>query len=105
MIQDLSFPLGNRVNSYIDPELATVQYTSFDRVLSTISEMGRGAELARMDIRSTFRLLILHPDEFELFGFQFYFDKCLPMGCSASCDLFEKLSTFRKCANTFNSGT
>jgi hypothetical protein len=77
MIQHLSFPLGNSVNSYIDPELATVQYTSFDKVLSTISEIRRGAELARMDILSAFRLLILHPDEFELFGLhfknQFYF--------------------------------
>lgn len=71
MIQHLSFPLGNSVNSYFDPELATVQYTSFDKVLSTISEIGRGAELARMDILSAFRLLILHPNEFELFGFHF----------------------------------
>lgn len=51
-----------------------------------------------MDIIAAFRLLILHPDEFELFGFrfknQFYFDKCLPMGCSASCALFEKFSSF-----------
>jgi hypothetical protein len=71
MIQHLSFPLGNSVNSYIDLELATVQYTSFDKVLSTISEIRRGAELARMDILSAFRLLILHPDEFELFGLHF----------------------------------
>jgi hypothetical protein len=71
MIQHLSLPLGNSVNSYFDPELATVQYTSFDKVLSTISEIGRGAELARMDILSTFRLLIIHPNEFELFDFHF----------------------------------
>ena len=54
------------------------------------------------------RLLILHPDEFELFGFhfknQFYFDKCLPMGCSASCALFEKCSTFLEWAIKFKSG-
>ena len=108
MIQHLSFPLGNNVNSCIDPELATVQYTSFDKVSSTINEIGRGAEFARMDIRSAFGLLILHPDEFELFGFhfknQFYFDKCLPMGCSASCVLFEKCSTFLEWAIKFKSG-
>jgi hypothetical protein len=108
MNQHLSFPLGNSVNSYFDPELATVQYTSFDKVLSTISEIGRGAELARMDILSAFRLLILHPDEFELFGFhiknQFYFDKCLPMGCSASCALLKFFSTFLEWAIKFKSG-
>jgi len=61
-----------------------------------------------LDILSAFRLLILHPDEFELFGFhfknQFYFDKCLPMGCSASCALFENFSTFLEWAIKFKSG-
>ena len=108
MIHHLRFPLGNSVNSYIDPELATVQYTSFDKVLSTISEIGRGAELARMDIHSAFRLLILHPDEFELFGFhfkyQFYFDQCLPMGCSASFALFKNFSTFLEWVIKLKSG-
>lgn len=98
MIQHLSYPQGSSVNEFIDPELATVQYTSFDKVLDTISGIGRGAQLARMDIKSAFRLLILHPDEFDLFGFkfkgQFFFDKCLPMGCSASCALFEIFSCF-----------
>jgi len=85
-----------------------VQYTSFDRVLLTVSQLGAGAELARMDILSAFRLLILHPDEFELFCFcfkdQFYFDKCFPMGCSASCALFEKFSSFLEWAIRFKSG-
>lgn len=67
MIQHLSYPIGNSVNNFIDPELATVQYTSFDRVLLTVSQLGTGVELARMDILSVFRLLILHPDDFELF--------------------------------------
>lgn len=98
MIQHLSYPLGSSINSFIDPQLATVQYTSFDKVLGTISKLGKGAEMARMDIVSAFRLLILHPDEFVLFGFRFqdnfYFQKALPMGCSAACALFEKFSWF-----------
>ena len=98
MIQHLSYPLGSSINSFIDPQLATVQYTSFDKVLGTISKLGKGAEMARMDIVSAFRLLILHPDEFVLFGFRFqdnfYFQKALPMGCSAACALFEKFSCF-----------
>ena len=98
MIQHLSYPLGSSINSFIDPQLATVQYTSFDKVLGTISKLGKGAEMARMDIVSAFRLLILHPDEFVLFGFRFqdnfYFQKALPMGCSAACALFDKFSCF-----------
>ncbi len=108
MIQHLSFPMGNSVNDFIDPELATVQYTSFDKVLSTISKLGKGAEMARMDIQSAFRLIILHPDDFELFGFsfkgQYFYDKCLPFGCSASCSLFEKLACFLEYLVRFQSG-
>ena len=36
------------------------------------------------------------PDEYNLFDFMFddkiYYDKVLPMGCSASCQIFEKFS-------------
>ncbi|CAC5362932.1 unnamed protein product [Mytilus coruscus] len=85
MIQHLSYPLGSSINTFIYPQLTTVQYTSLDKVLGTISKLGKGAEQARMDIVSAFRLLILHPDQFVLFGFRFednfYFQKALPMGC------------------------
>ena len=98
LIQHLSYPLDKSVNSGIDPELSTVQYTSFDRVLDMVASLEKNALLAKMDVLSAFRLLIIHPDDFELFGFKFkdrfFFDKCLPMGCSASCALFEKFSTF-----------
>ena len=98
LIQHLSFPLGKSVNDGIDPVFSTVQYTSFDKVLDSVAKLGRNTLLAKMDILSAFRLLILHPSDFELFGFkfknQFYFDKCLPMGCSASCSLFEKFASF-----------
>ena len=59
---------------------------------------GKGAWLAKSDIKSAFRLLPVHPSDYELLGFsfegQFYYDKCLPMGCSISCSLFELFSTF-----------
>lgn len=51
-----------------------------------------------MGIKNAFCLLPIHPGDFDLLGFkfknQFYFDKCLPMGCSISCAIFEKFSTF-----------
>lgn len=98
LIHHLSYPLGKSVNSAIDPQFSTVQYTSFDKVLDTVASLGKNALLAKMDVKAAFRLLILHPDDFELFGFKFknnfFFDKCLPMGCSAACALFEKFATF-----------
>lgn len=51
-----------------------------------------------MDIKSAFRLLPIHPEDFCHFGFQFkggiYMNICLLMGCSASSFLFEAFSTF-----------
>jgi hypothetical protein len=54
--------------------------------------------LAKADIKSAFQLLPVSPLDYELLGFtfdgMFYFDKCMPMGCSISCSLFEKFSSF-----------
>lgn len=98
LIFHLSHPEGNSVNAHIDEGLCTVNYSSLDSILEKIYNLGKGALLARMDIRSAFRLLILHPGDFELMGFHFdnffFIDKCLPMGCSISPKLFETFSTF-----------
>ena len=63
-----------------------------------VVSLGPQAWLAKSDIKSAFRLLPVAPADYELFGFKFqgnfYYDKCLPMGCSISCALFEKFSTF-----------
>ena len=44
-----------------------------------------------------YRHLPLKPEEYHLFGFRwnslYYYDKCLPMGCASSCQIFERLST------------
>ena len=40
----------------------------------------------------------VHPGDFDFLGFQidgkYYIDKCLPMGCAISCNIFEQFSTF-----------
>ena len=38
----------------MDPDLSSVEYTSLDKVLNTISGIGQGAVLARLDIKSAF---------------------------------------------------
>ena len=98
LIHHLSFPEGNSVNDFIDPDYCTVHYTPFDEVLEMIAALGKNSFLAKMDVKSAFRLLPVHPSDHELFGFKFnnkfYYDMCLPMGCSASCALWEKFAHF-----------
>ena len=54
--------------------------------------------MAKEDIKSAFRLLPIHPDDFELLGVKFegkyYIDKCLPMGVRCAPAYFETFSTF-----------
>ncbi len=98
LIHHLSYPKGESVNDFIDPRLCSVQYTRFDEAVKMIQELGQGTLLAKADIKSAFRIIIVSPLDFELLGFKFddkyYFDKCLPFGCSVSCALFEKFATF-----------
>lgn len=98
LITHLSYPEMNSVNHFIDPEDCSVAYTSLDQVLQEVARLGKGTVLAKMDIKSAFRLMIINPGDFDLLGFKFegnyYIDKCLPMGCAISCNLFEKISTF-----------
>ena len=86
------------MNNGIDKKLCTVSYTSFDQVTRMIFNLGKGALMAKRDIKSAFRLLPVCPDDFHLLCMKiaesFYFDKMLPMGLSLSCNLFEKFATF-----------
>ncbi|XP_053143522.1 uncharacterized protein LOC128341261 [Hemicordylus capensis] len=98
LIHHLSYPKGLSVNDGIPDSLCSVRYTSFDEAVRVVRGQGPGALLAKCDIESAFRLLPVHPDDFELLGFtfagQFYFDRALPMGCSISCAAFEAFSSF-----------
>ena len=54
--------------------------------------------LCKMDLSSAFRLIPIHPSDFCLLGIfldgNYYFDKCMPLGCSIACATFEHFFTF-----------
>jgi len=98
LIHHLSYPIGSSINDFIDPKICSVKYTEFDEAVFMIQDLGKNCWLFKMDIKSAFRLLPIHPCDFELLGFSFnekyYFDKCAAFGCSISPKLFETFSTF-----------
>ncbi|MCG8045582.1 MAG: hypothetical protein JAY66_07850 [Candidatus Thiodiazotropha taylori] len=98
LIHHLSYPSGNSVNDFIDPDLCSVLYTSFDEAVHMVQDLGRGCLLGKSDIKSAFRLLPVSPQDFDQLGFKFdgkfYFDKAMPFGCSIACQTFETFSTF-----------
>ena len=96
IIHYLSYPVGSSVNEYIPKEFTMVHYETLDHVISLLSHFGRGALIGKTDIEDAFRIIPIHPSCYHIFGFtwesQFYYDRCLPMGCTESCRIFERLS-------------
>ena len=96
VIHDLSFPHNDSVNSHIDREYTAVTYETLDTCIAIIVEIGEGCLIAKADLQDAFRLVPIHPLDRRLLGFVwkglYYYDNCLPMGCSISCQTFEKLS-------------
>lgn len=69
MITHLSYHTSGGINDFIDSELFTVQYASFDSVVDMIATLREGALLVRMDIKSAFCLIPVFPGDFDFFGF------------------------------------
>lgn len=96
IIHDLSYPKENSVNSNIPKEYSTVQYDTIDLVIQLVQTYGKNCLMAKTDIEDAFRIIPVNPADYHLLGFswdnEFYFDKCLPMGASSSCQVFEHLS-------------
>lgn len=91
LIHHLSHPKGASVNDGISKEDASVSYVSFDRAVMLVRQAGAGALMAKSE--SAFRLLPVHPECYHLLGCQvdgeYFFDACLPMGCSISINFLE----------------
>ena len=98
LIHHLSYPAGESLNDCIDPAVCSVQYSSFDQAVEMIQSLGKNCELFKLDIKNAFRLLPVSPHDFDQLGFMFdnmyYFDKCLPFGCSISCNLINRFADF-----------
>ena len=59
-------------------------------------------------LKIAFMLIPVYPGDFDLLGFSidglFYIDKCLPMGCSISCKIWETFATSLHWLTSFKSG-
>ena len=96
LITDLSFPPGQSVNDGIDSEFCSLSYISVDHVAQVVSDLGRGALLAKIDIESAYRLVPVHPDDRPLQAVQWegqlYVDPMLPFGLRSAPKIFNALA-------------
>ena len=97
LIHHLSFPKGISINDGIASENTHVQYASVADAIRLIKRAGPDCYLAKTDIKSAFRIIPIHPNDYPLLGMKwrglYYYDRCTPMGCSSSCKTFETFST------------
>ncbi|KAK6195007.1 hypothetical protein SNE40_000528 [Patella caerulea] len=97
LIHHLSYPEGESVNDSIRNDFCTVQYSTIQNAIQVIKQLGRHSQLAKADIEAAYRIVPLHPSNFHFLGFiwkeKYYYDRCLPMGLSESCKLFERISS------------
>lgn len=96
LLHNLSFPYDQRsVNLNIPEDNIKLAYASVKDAIKVINSL-KVCYLAKADIAEAYRLVPIHPRCYNLLGFQlkglYYYDRCLPMGASSSCFIFEKVS-------------
>ena len=96
LITDLSFPPEGSVNEGIDSELCSLHYTSVERVAIAAQQLGKGALLAKVDVKAAYRLVPVNPQDRLLLGFQWrgkhYVDAMLPFGLRSAPKIFTALA-------------
>ena len=95
---DLSHPTEFSVNDGIPKRLCSLSYITIDMAIRQILAFGPGTLLAKIDIKSVFRLLPVHPANRHLLAMQWnnqiYIDMCLPFGLRSAPKLFNILADF-----------
>ncbi|MCP3890193.1 MAG: hypothetical protein GY702_15175, partial [Desulfobulbaceae bacterium] len=96
VIHNLSHPYGDSVNSNIPSHFSKVSYETLDTCIDIIASIGEGTLVAKGDILDAYYILKIEKNSYKLLGFfwqgNYYFQKCLPMGLTTSCNEFELFS-------------
>ncbi len=92
LIVNLSAPEGHSVNDGIDRELSSVAYTSVDDVIRRVLRLGKGALIAKADVKAAYRNIPVHPRDRWLLRMRWegvtYVDGTLPFGLRSAPLLF-----------------
>ena len=84
LILDLSSPEGFSANDGINPEWCSMSYVTVEDAAKIVTNLGRQAQLAKVDIKSACRIIPVHPEDRLLLGMQWenklFIDAALPFG-------------------------
>jgi len=97
MILHLSAPAGRSINDFNPREAFSLQYASVDDAVHMLIRLGRGAQMGKVDLKSAFQMVPVHPADWELLGMcwdgQYYVDTCLPFGLWSAHYLFDQVAS------------
>ena len=92
-IYHLSASTNNSINDYIDLTTYSLQYSTIDDAIKICHEVGKGALLAKVDLKNAFRLCLVRPDDWRIHWWgKFNADKCLPLGLRSAPFLFNMVA-------------
>ena len=96
LILDLSSPRGEAVNEGIDRQEFSVTYSRFDDAVDIVHALGRGAYMAKIDIRHAFRICPVRKAQWQLLCYwwqgAFFVDTRLLFGLRSSPYIFTALA-------------
>ena len=92
LILDLSHPKHFSINDGTDPQLCSLAYLTVHDAVQQVLNVGRGALLAKIDIKQAFRNAPVHPQDRHLLGMmwsdQLFIDTVLPFGLRSAPKIF-----------------
>ena len=92
LIVDLSAPEGFSVNDNIDETLCSLSYISVEDTVQEIMAKGQGSQLAKADIQSAYKTILVHPEDWNLLGMAWdkslFIDTTLPFGLRSAPKIF-----------------
>ena len=93
---DLSWPPDHSVNDDISSGLASISYASVDEAVQLILHLGRGTQLAKLDLEKAYRNVPVHPQDHHLLAISwagdYYVDRALPFGLGSAPKIFSAVA-------------
>ena len=80
----------------ISKEDFSLHYASIDDATHMLSAVGKGALMAKVDLKSAFRTVLVQQQDWELLGMKwneaYYVNTCLPFGLRSAPYLFNQFA-------------
>ena len=92
----LSAPAGNSMNDYISKDDYSLHYTSIDDVVNLLLSLGKGANMAKVDLKSAFKMVPECKEDWKFLGIKwkdrFCVDTCLPFSLRSASFFFNQFA-------------